>query len=193
MRPATALVLSLVLVPGSVLAACGDTDATDQPDVAASASPSGDRAARRAERCEELLPDVALRYRITATPGADGAEIGLWMRIANRSPAQLSGSTGGTLVVEPGPRTNRISWGGSSADQLWQKPGSTSRHQIWHDRRPPGWHPVGDRVTSFEFYADVYAPGPGLVACPLTAAVVAPPGLVDGHPSGRWRQESSAP
>lgn len=61
---------------------------------------------------------------------------------------------------------------------------------MWHDRKPPGWHPMGDRVTDFDFYTYVYAPGPGTVTCDVPATVTAPPGLVEGHPSGRWSQES---
>jgi hypothetical protein len=102
----------------------------------------------------------------------------------------LYGSTDGLLKVAPDPRSNRISWGGSSADEIEQKAGSTTRRQVWHDRQPPGWHPVGDRVTSFEAHTNLYAPGPGrLVSCSIPATVVAPPHLVEGHPSGRWRQE----
>ncbi len=94
------------------------------------------------------------------------------------------------MRIEPDPRRNQLSWGGSSADELWQKPGSVVRREVWHDRQPPGWHPVGDRVTSFDFYTYVYAPGPGTVACQVPATIVADPQLVADHPVGRWRQQS---
>lgn len=145
-----------------------------------------------AQRCHSLLPQLDLSYRITAVPTAGGSAIGLSMTLVNRSTSRLGGSTGGLLKVEPDPRSNRINWGGSSADELWQKAGSTTNREVWHDRQPPGWHPVGNRVTSFDFYAYVYAPGPGTVTCHLPATVVAPPDLVEGHPSGRWRQESNS-
>lgn len=143
-----------------------------------------------AERCAPVLAQVQLSYRITATPTGDGSSIGLWVTLENRSKEELNGSMGGLLKIDPDPRSNQISWGGSSADELYQKPGSTMHRQIWHDRQPPGWHPVGDRVTSFDFYTYAYSPGPRSEACHLPATVVAPPGLVEGHPSGRWRQRS---
>jgi hypothetical protein len=215
MRLRTAPALSSLLFSGVLVGGCGNADDTParadrEPTVAtASVSPPGDgasptcdagcrserraeRNAREAERCDSLLSRVHLSYRITATPTAGGSTIGLWMTLANRSTVRLGGSTGGLLKVDPDPRSNRISWGGSSADELWQKPGSTTRREVWHDRQPPGWHPVGDRVTSFDFNAYVYAPGPGTVVCHIPATVRAPPQLVEGHPSGRWRQESSS-
>ena len=214
MRPRAASSLSSLLFSGVLVAGCGNAGdspprADRQPTSATSTSPSGDgarppcdggcraerraeRTAREAERCAPFLSRVEPRYRITATPTAGGSAIALRMTLANRSTSRLAGSTGGLLEVDPNPRVNRISWGGSSADELWQKAGSTTRREVWHDRRPPGWHPVGDKVTSFDFYAYVYAPGPGTVVCDIPATVVAPRHLVEGHPSGRWRQESSS-
>ena len=210
MRLRTASALSSLVFSGVLVGGCGDAGdtaarAARKPTGAAtSVSPSGDgaptcdagcraeRRARAVKRCASLLSRVDLSYRISATPTAGGSTIGLRMTLTNRSKSRLTGSTGGLLKVDPDPRTNQINWGGSSADELWQKPGSTARREVWHDRKPPGWHPVGDRVTSFDFYAYVYAPGPGTVVCHIPATIVAPPRLVEGHPSGRWRQESSS-
>jgi hypothetical protein len=147
------------------------------------------REAQDLKRCREFLSRVALTYRITAVPQAAGQAIGLHMTLENRSKARLAGSTGGVLRVSPRPTVNQISWGGSSADELYQKPGTTSQREIWHDRRPPGWHPVGTQVTSFDFNTYVY--GPGDFSCFIPATVLAPRGLVDGHSSGRWTQESN--
>ena len=94
------------------------------------------------ERCGPLLDQVSLGFRITTTPSARGNEIGLHMMLDNRSEIRLSGDTWGLLKVSPDARSNRISWGGSSADVLWQQPGTTSSREVWHDRQPPGWHPV---------------------------------------------------
>jgi hypothetical protein len=148
------------------------------------------RAEREAARCREFLSGVRLHYDITAVPTPGGQEIGLHMTVENRTGARVAGSTSGTLRVAPGPPSNRISWGGSSADELYQKPGTTLRRPVWHDRQPPGWHPVGDTVTSFDFSTYSYAPGPGTTVCYIPATVRAPRGLVAEHPSGRWRQES---
>jgi hypothetical protein len=52
------------------------------------------------------------------------------MTLANRSTSRLGGSTGGLLRVDPDPRSNRIRWGGSSADELWQKPGSVTQREV---------------------------------------------------------------
>jgi hypothetical protein len=131
-------------------------------------------------------------FRITAAPTPTGNEISLHMTLVNDSSAMLYGTMGGLLKASPRPRTNQINWGGSSADELGQRPGTTLRREIWHDRQPPGWHPVGDRVTSFDYYAIAYAPGKGLVACDIPATVLAPPGLVDGRPSGRWIQQPTS-
>jgi hypothetical protein len=214
MRPRTVSGLLSLLFSGVLVVGCGDAgdssaDADQQPTAATSASPSGDgggptcdsgcrserraeRRAREAERCAPLLSKVPLSYRITATPTDGSSTFGLWMTLANRSSSRLAGGTGGLLMVDPDPRKNRISWGGSSADEIYQRPGSTTRREVWHDRQPPGWHPVGDRVASFEFDTYVYAPGAGIVVCHIPASVVAPPRLVEGHPSGRWRQESTS-
>jgi len=206
-----ALLLQPLLVLGALTSGCGGSGESAQrsatPDDASNsshidgASPScsaecraerrAEREAREAERCGELLSRVRLTFRITATPVAAGSAIGLRRILVNRSEATLFVSTGGMLKVLPGPRSNRISWGGSSADGVFQKPGTTSRGDVWHDRQPPGWHPIGDRVTSFDFYAHTDAPGPGSVACGIPATIVAPPGLVERHPSGRWTQEPS--
>ena len=149
-----------------------------------------ERRAEQAQRCRDFLDKVDLTYRITATPAEGGSEIGLHMILVNRSQGVLSGSTAGALRVAPGPPSNRISWGGSSADDLWVKPGTTTRREVWHERRPPGWHPVGDRVTSFHFYTYTYGPRPGFYTCFIPATIVAPRGLVDAHASGRWSQKS---
>lgn len=172
--------------------------ATTSSTPEASASSPGIRADRRAqreaqdaERCRELLSEVRLTFRITTAPADDGSEIGLRMTLVNRSDARLSGSMAGVLTVAPGPPSNRISWGGSSADELWQRPGTTSRREVWHGRQPPGWHPVGERVTSFDYSAYTYAPGRRAVVCHIPATVLAPRGLVDGHASGHWTEEPS--
>ena len=148
------------------------------------------RAERQQERCREFLSGVRLRYDISAVPTAGRREIGLHMTLENRTDGRIAGSTFGVLRVAPGPPSNRISWGGSSADELSQKPGTILRRQVWHDRQPPGWHPVGDKMTSFSFTTYAYAPGAGSTACFIPAAVRAPRGLVVGHASGRWTQES---
>lgn len=206
MRLRTAPALSSLLLSSALIGACGDADDTSgraerEPTVSDSASPSCDagcrserraeRRAREAERCDSLLSQVHLSYRITATPTDGGSAIGLWMTLENRSSKSFGGSTVGLLKVDPDPRKNQISWGGSSADELYPEPRSTTRQEVWHDRQPPGWHPVGNRVTSFDFDTYVYAPGPGVVVCHIPATVSAPPHLVVGHPSGRWRQESN--
>ena len=59
--------------------------------------------------------------------------------------------------------------------------------------RMPGRRLVGRRVTTFDFSTYLYPPGRGTVACFMPAHVVAPPGLVVGHPSGIWKQRSSRP
>lgn len=170
----------------------------DHTSAPSAASPSTEQAAcdkqcraeRKAERCRQFLSGVRLHYDITAVPTAGGREIGLHMTLENRTDARVAGSTSGVLRVAPGPPSNRISWGGSSADELYQRPGTTVRRPVWHDRQPPGWHPVGDKVTSFDFSTYSYAPGPGTTVCFIPATVRAPRGLVVGHPSGRWTQES---
>lgn len=212
MRLRTVSGLATLVFLGGLVVGCGDASdsaADADPKAPKSASASGgeagtecdagcrsqrraERRAREAERCASFLSQVRLSYRIIATPTDGGTAFGLWMTLANRSTSRLAGSTGGLLQVDPDPRKNRISWGGSSADEIYQRPRSTTRREVWHDRQPPGWHPVGERVTSFEFDTYAYAPGPGLAVCHIPAVVVAPPRLVDGHPSGRWRQESSS-
>jgi len=149
------------------------------------------KAERKAELCRQFLSGVRLRFDITAVPTVGGREIGLHMTLENGTDGRLAGSTSGVLRVAPGPPSNRISWGGSSADELYQSRGTTVRRPVWHDRQPPGWHPVGDKVTSFDFSTYSYAPGPGTPVCFIPATVRAPRGLVAGHPSGRWTQESS--
>lgn len=192
---------------GALAGACGGdaTDATDQArasEASDEASPSCDRECRAAERraereaevaarCKELLPDVTLTYRLTAEPVGNGSEIGLHMALANRSHGYLTGATTGRLDVDAGGSRDRISWGGSSADELAQEPGTVERREVWHDRMPPGWHPVGSEVTSFAFSTYAYAPGRGLAVCYLPARVVAPRGLVADHASGHWTQQSS--
>ena len=144
---------------------------------------------RRAEdekRCAAMVDRVDLTWRITTTPTDRGQEIGLRMIVANRSDARLSGDTWGVMRVEPGRRDNGIRWGGSSSDVLYQQPYTTSEREVWHERRPPGWHPAGEQVTSFRYDAYSYAPGRPVLVCHLPATVEAPPGLVDGHRSGRW-------
>lgn len=150
-----------------------------------------EREQREAARCGPLLDGIRLTYRITATPAAGGRAIRLHMILENRSGTRLSGSTAGILRIAPGPQ--RISWGGSSADELWLGSGATMRREVWHDRKPPGWHPIGDKVTAFGFSTYTYAPGPGTVACFVPATVIAPRGLVDDHPSGGWTQDSTPP
>lgn len=204
MRLPRSLMVPPLLVSGVLVSGCGATEDSASPGEALTSATCGDgclaerraqrraaRQARDAERCRDLLSGVALTYRITATPQADGRAIGLHMALVNRSEARLSGSTFGVLKIAPGPRSNRISWGGSSAEELWQEPGTASRREIWHDRRPPGWHPVGTHVTSFHF--STYAYVPGARSCFIPATVLAPRGLVDGHPSGHWIQDSDAP
>lgn len=167
-----------------------DDSGSPPPEETAHECDTDCRAERRAQRCRTFLSGVTLRYDITAEPADAGREIGLHMTLVNRTGTRLAGSTAGTLRVSPGPPSNRISWGGSSADEVYQKPGTASRREVWHERQPPGWHPVGDRVTSFDFSTYAYAPGHGTVACFMPAAVRAPRGLVVGHPSGRWMQQS---
>jgi hypothetical protein len=150
-----------------------------------------ERRARDRERCEALVPQVELVWRITATPTARGQEIGLWMRLGNDSGVRLSGDTWGVLRTDGG-RQQVIRWGGSSADVVWQRPGAVSEREVWHERRPPGWHPVAERVTSFSYDAYTYAPGRPTLVCHLPAVVTAPRGLVAGHPSGRWTQQPEA-
>jgi hypothetical protein len=206
--------LSSLLFSAAVVAGCGDSgdttaDADEKPTAASSSAPPAEgeasptcddacraerraeREARIAERCAPVLSQVDLTYRITATPTTGGSTIALWVTFENGSADELNGSMGGVLKVDPHPRANQISWGGSSADEISLQPGSTTEREIWHDRRPPGWHPVGERVTSFDFYTYVYSPGPRSEACHLPATITAPPGLVADHPSGRWRQHSS--
>ncbi|KAA1429399.1 hypothetical protein [Nocardioides antri] len=204
MGPRSAALLPPLLLVCLLTSGCGSSDESargpaEATNAQSSADPSGrperraEREEREAARCRELLPRVRLTYRITATDATDGSEIGLRMVLVNRSDVTVAGSTAGTLEVSAGSRSSRISWGGSSADELSLKPGTTLRREVWHDRKPPGWHPVGDRVTRFGFYAYTYAPGPGTVTCFIPATIVAPRGLVEGHPSGRWTQESTPP
>ena len=185
MRPPRALFVFLLALLISLISGCGDSPDDEPRSESGQASLDGEytdrvpsedavqtcdadcRAERRAEyeakvaeRCRALLDRVSLTYRITATPSAGGNEIGLHMTLENESEVRLAGSTGGVLQVSPGPKSNQINWGGSSADELYQKPGTTTSREVWHDRQPPGWHPVGDRVTSFSFYTYTYAPGP---------------------------------
>lgn len=150
------------------------------------------REQRRVEnerRCAPLVGSVELTWRITATPTDRGQEIGLRMLVVNRSDARLSGDTSGVMRVEPGRRDNGIRWGGSSSDVLWQRPHTTTDREVWHERRPPGWHPIGDRVTAFSYDAYSYAPGRPVLVCHFPATVEAPRGLVEDHPSGRWIQQ----
>ena len=147
------------------------------------------REAREARLCAPFLSDVSLTYEITATPTDRGQEIGLRMTLDNRSDTRLSGASGGELRVAPGRRQHRIAWGGSSADTIYQGPRSYTERDVWHERQPPGWRPVGERVTSFQFYAYTFAPKN--LTCDIPAMIVAPPGLVDGHPAGRWTQQPS--
>ena len=147
------------------------------------------RAAKVAERCDPLLSQVILTFEVTTEPTDRGAEIGLRMTLDNRSESRLSGDTGGEMRVAPGPRHHGIAWGGSSADTFVQGPGTVSARDVWHERQPPGWRPIGEQVTSFSFYAYTYAPGPGTVVCHIPATIIAPRGLVDGHRSGRWTQQ----
>ena len=95
------------------------------------------------------------------------------------------------MRVAPGSRHHGIAWGGSSADTFVQGPGTVSARDVWHERQPPGWRPIGEQVTSFSFYAYTYAPGPGTFVCHIPATIIAPRGLVDGHRSGRWTQQPS--
>jgi hypothetical protein len=203
MRLAATLSATSVLALGVLANGCDTSDEaerrpgdhTSAPSPASrSSEPSGCdrqcRAARKAERCRHFLSGVRLHYDITAVPTAGGREIGLRMRLENRTDARIEGSTSGVLRVAPGPPSNRISWGGSSADELYQKPGTTERRPVWDERQPPGWHPVGDTVTSLDFSTYSYAPGPGTTVCLIPATVRAPRGLVVGHPTGRWTQES---
>jgi hypothetical protein len=203
MRLPASLLIASLLAPGALMSGCG---ASEEPVAGPSeatrsarcgADCRADRPEQRAthpaanaERCRKLLADVSLTYRITATPHEPGRAIGLRMMLVNHSPARLSGSTVGVLKVSPGRKLKQISWGGSSSDELAQPPGTTVRREIWHDRKPPGWHPIGTRVTSFVFAT--YAYGPGGRPCYLPATVLAPPGLVEGHSSGRWTQESAS-
>jgi hypothetical protein len=197
--PATWLLAWGVLAAGCATSEPADSRAADHASAASPASRSTGQTAcgrqcreeRKAERCRKFLSGLRLHYEITAAPAAGGREIGLHMSLENRSRGPVQGSTSGLLLVAPGPRSNRISWGGSSADELYQKPGTTLRRPVWHDRQPPGWHPVGEQVSSFDFTTYAYAPGPGLTACFIPATVRAPRGLVVAHPSGRWTQESS--
>lgn len=145
------------------------------------------REARAARLCAPFLSDISLTYEITATPTDRGQEIGLRMTLENRSDTRLSGDSGGELRVAPGGRHYGIAWGGSSADTIYQGPRSYTERDVWHERQPPGWRPVGERVTSFRFYASTFAPKN--VTCDIPARVVAPPGLVNGHPSGSWTQQ----
>ena len=149
------------------------------------------RAAEVAERCDPLLSQVTLTFEVTTEPTDRGTEIGLRMTLDNRSESLLSGDTGGEMRVAPGPRHHGIAWGGSSADTFVQGPGTVSARDVWHERQPPGWRPIGEQVTSFSFYAYTYAPGPGTVVCHIPATIIAPRGLVDGHRSGRWTQQPS--
>lgn len=203
MRRAGPLFATSVIALGVLANGCGTAEeAEPRPSEPASASSPTSRsteqaacdkqcrADRKAERCRQFLSGVRLHYEITAVPTGGGREIGLHMTLENRTDGRIAGSTSGVLRVAPGPPSNRISWGGSSADELYQKPGTTVRRPVWHDRQPPGWHPVGDRVTSFDFSTYSYAPGPGTTVCFIPATVRAPRGLVVGHPSGRWTQES---
>ena len=211
MRLRAALFVQPVLVLAVLAGACGGSgESARETTLSAPADPSdsssdgaaspscsaecrakirADREARDTARCRALLSKVSLTFRITTTAAPTGTEISLHMILVNQSSTTLSGTTGGLLKVSPEPRSNQINWGGSSADELGQRPATTLRRQIWHDRKPPGWHPLGDRVTSFDYYAIAYAPGKGLVACDIPATVAAPPGLVDGQPSGRWTQQ----
>lgn len=200
-----AAALSGLLVAAS-LVGCGDGASEAPPDVApaTSTSPSSPDSSptatcnarcrfeeRVAERCPPLLADIRLTWRITTRPVADGQEIGLRMVLANRSDARLSGDTWGALQVAPGGRAHGIKWGGSSADVIYQKPGTTTNREVWHERRPPGWRPLGEQVTAFRYDAYTYAPGAGATVCHIPARVEAPRGLVVGHPSGRWAEEPS--
>ena len=146
-----------------------------------------ERRERERERCAALVPQVHLEWRITATPTDAGQQIGLRIVVVNRSDMRLSGDTWGVLRTSAGP-AQEIRWGGSSADVVWQRPDTTTDREVWHERRPPGWHPVARRVTSFSYDAYTYAPGRPTLVCHLPAVVRSPPGLVDGHPSGRWTQ-----
>ncbi len=168
-----------------------------------SADERAEREARRAERraryeaqvaqrCDPLLPRLGLTYRITATPVASGTAIGLHLTLANRTVHSLYGGTAGAMELDPG--RGSLAWGGSSADEMELRPGTTLERHVWHERLPPGTNPVGDRVTSFTFYTYLYAPKPGgTLACYLPARIQAPRGLVDGHPAGRWSQPSELP
>lgn len=208
MRLGARLAAPVVFV-GALVAACGDGgDSTTEPDplgsgeASDSASPTCDRACRAAQRraerkalaaarCRELRSEVDLTYRFTATPVAGGKEVRLHLTVANRSDAEVDGATSGEFEVDEGHGPDRITWGGSSSDELYLEPGSVATAEALG--RQPDQHPIGRRVTWFDFSAYLYAPGRGVVACFMPARVVAPPGLVAGHPSGRWTQRSSRP
>lgn len=150
------------------------------------------REAEVAERCDPLLARLDLSYRITATPVARGTEIGLHMSLANRTEHTLYGGTAGAMRLDPG--RGALAWGGSSADEMQLKPGTTLERQVWHERLPPGTNQIGERVTSVTFYTYLYAPKPGgLLACYLPATIEAPRGLVDSHAAGHWSQPSELP
>ena len=150
------------------------------------------REAEVAERCDPLLASLDHAFQITATPVEGGTAIGLRLRLANRTEHTLNGGTAGVMKLDPG--RGALAWGGSSADEMQLKPGTTLRRQVWHERLPPGKNPLGDRVTSFTFYTYLYAPKPGgTLACYLPATIEAPRGLVDGHAAGRWTAPSELP
>jgi hypothetical protein len=216
MRLGTAVLLLAVLWPA---VGCGEAEGpspgsaplttvpSEVDDRVPSAAPTGlsaeERAARRAERQAERAAEIAERcdplvagldhaYRITATPVARGTEIGLQMSLANRTKHTLYGGTAGLMKLDPGRGT--LAWGGSSADEMQLKPGTTLQRQVWHEGLPPGANPIGERVTSFTFYTYLYAPKPGgTQACYLPATIEAPRGLVDGHTTGRWTAPSELP
>jgi hypothetical protein len=138
--------------------------------------------------CREYEKKVRLVYTVLSRRTASGRDLSITLTVHNGFERHLLGDIGGAMAVtarNPG-SAPRYEWGDSPNDVVGVRALSTRRVLISNLGVKPLSVPAGAKVSVLGAWSRLGPSRTGREPCWLPADVRAEPGLVIGHPSGRW-------
>jgi len=138
--------------------------------------------------CREYEKKVRLVYTVLSRRTASGRDLSITLTVHNGFERHLLGDIGGAMAVtarNPG-SPPRYEWGDSPNDVVGVRALSTRRVLISNLGVKPLSVPAGAKVSVLGAWSRLGPSRTGREPCWLPADVRAAPGLVIGHPSGRW-------
>ena len=138
--------------------------------------------------CREYEKKVRLVYTVLSRRTASGRNLSITLTVHNGFERHLLGDIGGAMAVtarNPG-SPPRYEWGDSPNDVVGVRALSTRRVLISNLGVKPLSVPAGAKVSVLGAWSRLGPSRTGREPCWLPADVRSAPGLVVGHPGGRW-------